>query len=296
MGGRISKQGRKPFFIIKKKKNGDGCPMCPNNTEYAYADTIRDANFSWLEGRSVSADDFYPVTRHVEGVDHVCILMHDIYKYILRGNTKTPLTSSFKRCLHIGSGHYIWLIEMANENSEIQFEGFDLAPKPEIINMPKNATFTHGNIFDGGLPYPDEYFDYVNVRSFLTWLPSDKISFVIKEIRRVLKRGGRVEILETDIFVKNGTLYYEENLGKIWKELCNFRGYDATNIIRLDRLLLEKGFSGIKMSKLSIPLGYGGDVGDLYAEVFITATMTIASVMMEKLNMTKDEIQEYLQS
>lgn len=241
-----------------------------------------------------SADHFYPIDRQVEGADRLAILMHDIYKYMLKGNSKTPLTS-IKRCLHIGSCHSIWLIEMANDNEGIQFEGFDM--KTVNINMnslPTNLTFTHGNIFENGLPYPNDYFDYVNVRSLLSWLPSDKISFVVEEIRRVTIPGGKIEMLETDVIIKNASDHYEEKLGMIWRDLCGYRGYDPNNVIGLDRFL-ERDFFGIKMSKLSIPIGWGGKVGELYAEAFICAVTTIASIMEEKLNMTDDDIQKYLQ-
>ncbi|RGB41281.1 hypothetical protein C1646_321352 [Rhizophagus diaphanus] len=288
MGNTFS--GRKPFKI-KKKKSVDGCSKSNN---YIYVDTIRDANFSWLEGRRVSADDFYPIARQVEGTDRIGILMHDIYKYMLKGNTKTPLTS-IKRCLHIGSGHNIWLTEMANDNKGIQFEGFDIKTgNIDMNSLPANLTFTHGNIFENGLPYPDNFFDYVNVRSLLGWLPSDKISFVIEEIRRITIPGGKIEILETDVFIKNATKHYEEKLGKIWRDLCACKGYDPNNVIGLDKFL-ERDFFGIKKLKLSIPIGpFGGKVGESYAEAFICAVTTIASVMEEKLNMTNDEIQQYL--
>jgi len=292
MGSIISKQRPRPFFKIRRRGNNPGSAV-----EYVYVETIKDANFSWLEGRRVSADDFYPVERHVEDTDRVAILMHDLHKYILRGNTRIPLTSEMKRCLYIGSGHYIWLLEMADDHKKIQFEGFDVTPAEGDLKgpLPLNANFVHGNIFNGGLPYPDEYFDYINVRSFLTWLPSEKITFVIKECCRATKRGGWIEILESDIFVKNPTPYYEDNLGKIWKDLCKYQCYDPNNIINLNKYL-ERGFSDVRTSKLSIPIGkYGGKVGQLYAEIFIGATTAIAAVMMEKLNMTNDEIQSYLQ-
>ncbi|CAB4394855.1 unnamed protein product [Rhizophagus irregularis] len=291
MGNTFS--GRKPFKI-KRKKSVDECSECPNSIRFIYVDTIKDANFSWLEGRRVSADDFFPIARQVEGTDRIGILMHDIYKYMLKGNTKTPLTS-IKRCLHIGSGHNIWLIEMANDNREIQFEGFDIKTgNIDMNSLPENLTFTHGNIFENGLPYPDNYFDYVNVRSLLGWLPRDKISFVIEEIRRVTIPGGKLEMLETDVIIKNATEHYEEKLGKIWRDLCACKGYDPNNVIELDKFL-ERDFFGITNSKLSIPIGgFGGKVGELYAEAFICAVTTIASVMEEKLNMTDKAIKEYL--
>ncbi|RIA98481.1 hypothetical protein C1645_749988 [Glomus cerebriforme] len=295
MGNKFSK--KRPFFIRRRRDDSDISNT--EITEIDYVDTIWDANFSWLEGRRVS-DEFYLIERYCAEADRLAYWMHIIFKYILRGNSRIPLNSNMKKCLHIGTGHYIWLIEMAEDHDGIQFDGFDLTFSSEseelTTPLPQNARFVRGSIFEGGLPYPDNYFDYVNVRSLLTWLPDDKISYVIDEVRRVTKRGCFVEILELDLFIKNGTPYYEDNLGKIWKDICSFKGYDPSRIINMDKFFDSSHFASVNLSKLSIPIGkYGGKVGELHAEQFVNGTNAVAAIIKDKLNMSYEEIQIYLQ-
>jgi len=303
MGNKITR----PRILKRRPLNNNpnnGHPNSPVeevNCNKSY-DTIYDANFSWLDGRRVSDelnDAIYLFGRYSEETESLTHLMHVIFKYILRGNSRINITPEIKSCLHIGSGHYVWLVEMANNHKDTIFDGFDItvtAENSSKIYLPPNVNLRNGNIFSGGLPYPDETFDYVNVRSFLSWLPGDKIPFVLSEIKRVTKKGGWIELLEMDPFIKNATPYYEEHLGKIWKELCRHQGYNPSNIINLDKLLNRHEFSEINSSKISIPIGrYGGRVGDLYAKQFIDGSNAVASIITNNLGFTDEEIQTYLQ-
>lgn len=301
MGNKITKPR-----ILRRRQNSNpnnhpNFPVEENRENTINEETIYDADFSWLNDRRVSDelnDAIYFIGRYTEETESITHLMHVIFKYILKGNNRIPITPEIKSCLHIGAGHYVWLIEMANQHRETLFEGFDItvATENNSTPLPSNVNLCNGNIFSGGLPYPDEMFDYVNVRSFLSWLPGDKIPFVLNEIKRVTKKGGWIELLEMDPFIKNGTSYYEENLGRIWKEICRHQGYNPSTIINLDKLFSRKEFSDIKNSKISIPIGkYGGKVGELYAKQFINGSNAVASVIMNNLDMTNEEIQSYLQ-
>lgn len=52
-----------------------------------------------------------------------------------------------------------------------------------------------------GIPYPNESFDLVWNQHFLEHIPRRKLSFVLREIHRVLESGGMVEIIVPDFRV-----------------------------------------------------------------------------------------------
>ncbi|CAI2162877.1 6532_t:CDS:10 [Funneliformis geosporum] len=265
MGNFNSNNGlRFPVFKVRKgsKNNND---LVPNEIDFN-----EEANFTWLRDRRVLDETIYLLERYSEESNNIALLLHQIYKYILRGNTRTPMTPGMQNCLHLGMGHFIWLVEMANEHQGVQFEGFDISINPnELTELPPNVNLRSGDLLRR-LPYPNASFDYVNVRCLLTVLPSEQIPFALSEIIRVSRTNARIEFLEMDIFIKNTGPYYENCLGKIWRQIW----------------LLD-----VNCSKLSIPIGkYGERVGDMYAKHFIYSSTAIAA----HLEMSHDKMQDYL--
>lgn len=114
---------------------------------------------------------------------------------------ETPPT----RVLDLGCGMGTWIIDAAKEWPECEFVGFDLVnvqiplnPKlldPSIISR---ITWKHGNFLTTKLPFDEDDFDFVHVRSITRGVPETKWDVLFEEINRVLEPGGVVEVIEED--------------------------------------------------------------------------------------------------
>lgn len=62
---------------------------------------------------------------------------------------------------------------------------------------PKNTHFLQHDFFQG-LPYPDNSFEFVRMRSMLAFITQDQLLFLLSEIQRVLKPLGYIELLDVE--------------------------------------------------------------------------------------------------
>lgn len=62
--------------------------------------------------------------------------------------------------------------------------------------MQKNLLFQRVDIMTTPLPYEDDTFDFVFIRSMLDTLPDEGWDSVLQEIVRVMKRGAYLECIE----------------------------------------------------------------------------------------------------
>ncbi|CAG8503698.1 1544_t:CDS:2 [Paraglomus brasilianum] len=97
--------------------------------------------------------------------------------------------------LDVGCGAGAWIMNMALEYSASVFVGIDVVPVfPE--DHPPNSIFLKCNILNG-LPFPDNTFDFVRQRYLLYTIDwqawKEK---VVKELIRVTKPGGYIEIMD----------------------------------------------------------------------------------------------------
>jgi ubiquinone/menaquinone biosynthesis C-methylase UbiE len=90
---------------------------------------------------------------------------------------------------------------MAVNYPEHNFTGIDLSDMFPTTIRPENAKFELMNVL-GGLPFDDNTFDFVNMRFMATAFCTNEWPMIIKEIYRVLKDDGVVELMETDFPVK----------------------------------------------------------------------------------------------
>lgn len=159
--------------------------------------------------------------------------------------------------------------------------GNERLPGFEGLNIVKNdATDYIADVAIDGIPLPDESFDLVYSSHFLEHIEWYKVEFVLKEMYRVLKKGGKVEIHVPDglkiaqqlIFAEKGRINKtpdgwkrrnEENNPFLWVNGRMFYGDNLTYpswhkgvfTERYLRQLLKKiGFTNIK--KLGKPRGY----------------------------------------
>lgn len=74
-------------------------------------------------------------------------------------------TSPPPRVLDIACGNGTWVLEMATEFPESEFYGIDILANYPTTVKPANTFFCQCDILNPkGLPYPDNYFDYIHIR------------------------------------------------------------------------------------------------------------------------------------
>ncbi len=86
-----------------------------------------------------------------------------------------------------------WSFDMVTDYPHAEIIGIDMSPIQPLQVKPENFIFIQGNIFDG-LPFADDSFDFVFQRLLVGAIPKDKWPFVIRELIRVLKPGGYLEV------------------------------------------------------------------------------------------------------
>lgn len=121
----------------------------------------------------------------------------------------TPFEEGAK-VLDVGCGPGTWLMDIATEYPQVDCLGVDMCDVFPKQIRPPNVRFEVANVTDG-LPYPDNTFDFVNVRLLLIGLQSKQWPEMWKEVMRVLKPGGLAQSIEAGMLVSRDT-------SNLWRE------------------------------------------------------------------------------
>ncbi|KAI9300648.1 hypothetical protein BJ944DRAFT_272705 [Cunninghamella echinulata] len=129
---------------------------------------------------------------------------------------------------------------MALEYPEAEVRGLDMADMSPSTIRPQNVFFDLHNALEG-LPYGDNTFDLIHMRLLIAAWRKDEWAFILKEIYRVLKPGGYVQLVESDFTVsqKNSMV---ELFNKTLYTTMSERGHDPWIIQHLEDLLPGSGF------------------------------------------------------
>jgi ubiquinone/menaquinone biosynthesis C-methylase UbiE len=98
---------------------------------------------------------------------------------------------------------------MANILPNVIITGIDISEVYQTETKPTNCTFIKHNILEG-LPFQDNHFDFVFQRFLMGGLTRNNWTFVLKEIEKVTKPGGWIELVEFSFTPEN----YGPNLKK----------------------------------------------------------------------------------
>jgi ubiquinone/menaquinone biosynthesis C-methylase UbiE len=190
---------------------------------------------------------------------------HYMLRYTLRGNFAAPIQHP-RSILDVGSGTGRWAYEMAGLFPDANVVGTDItAPIQEIAEQggarPENYAFVSGNILEG-LPFRDGAFDYTHMRLLLFAIPEARWPDVTRELVRVTKPGGWIEMVETGP---------QQNGGPAMDQIVQWvaqaslrRGINLMVGPRIGEYLAAGGAVNITTRSILLPVGaYGGRVGRL---------------------------------
>ncbi|CAO3691924.1 hypothetical protein G6F70_002859 [Rhizopus microsporus] len=138
------------------------------------------------------------------------IRQHYVIKGIFEGNFLKSIEEALDfnkdiSILDVGCGSGIWIVDMIKDYPNCSYHGCDIADfTQEVINS-NQFTFSYGNVAKG-LPYPDNWFDFTHMRLLVLALREEEWPIAIRELLRVTKPGGMIQLLEIDHKLTGNTI------------------------------------------------------------------------------------------
>ena len=261
----------------------------------AWARTMNSTREQMIRGRRFLAGVPYVLPKDNQEINRLDF-QHYVLRQTLGSNTLAPLGKGTKSIADIGCGTARWCHEVAREYPHAHVYGIDLEYTP-VPNMdaPPNYTFVPANILNG-LPFTDGTFDYIHQRLLVAAIPAASWPAVIRELMRVARPGGWLELLEGGVTCPQAGPATQRLLA--WcLEATGARGLDPTLMAYLGSLLEESGLQGVKVNQIDVPLGnWGGRVGTLMAQNMQSAFTSLHPFISEHLPINPDEFTATVQS
>jgi SAM-dependent methyltransferase len=256
-----------------------GCVGKNHRTEDDSCNLINNANnkilYKYIDGRKfINVDNCeYPLPTDDEEVNRLQ-LQHYLYRYAWGRNFSSPVedllcnSDGNVSVLDVGCGPATFLLEMASDYPQVNFTGIDISPVFPLHIKPSNIRFMQMNIINNNglcqLPFNDNTFDFVYLRSMGLSFKEDQWSSLLMELCRIMKHGSWIELMEHDVqFHNEGEISTKmnESIDSLLKSLS------INPIIsqHLPQLLSNTNqLMNLKRQQLLIPCGsWGGRLGDL---------------------------------
>lgn len=227
-------------------------------------------------------------------------LQHYIFRYALKGNYAAPLPETVATILDVGSGTGIWGQEMAQRFPAARVFGLDLEP-PHSVSLaasatvaPSNYHFVQGNLLEG-LPFPDGMFDYTHQRMLVMGIPLRRWPDAVRELVRVTKPDGWVELLELGTHIHPAGPATRQLLSWTFNFLRT-RGINSSEMSNLGIMLSQCGLRSITSRPLDIPLGgWDNRLGVLLEKDIAAAFRALKQNVCQREGISAERYENYVE-
>jgi SAM-dependent methyltransferase len=234
----------------------------------------------------VRDSEHYLFPRHPGEVDRL-----DVQHYALRETLGTNHLAPIERprwILDVGCGTGQWAFEMCVHFGTAIVVGMDLVTgKP---SPPPRYRYVRGNVLPG-LPFAGDRFDLVHQRLLVSGLPLAAWPGVVRDLARVTRPGGWVELVEVPWKIERAGPA-AQRLVDLTKELTASLGLDTAGEVyrSLDEYLRQAGLVNVERREVSVPVGrWGGQVGSLMVTDFRAGATRVCEVLQAHGRLSSEE-------
>ncbi|CEJ04495.1 hypothetical protein RMCBS344292_18455 [Rhizopus microsporus] len=205
---------------------------------------------------------------------------HWVLRHIFQCNFHAPVHKQLENGIQVldsGCGPATWTLEMGDAYPNSKFIGIDVSALfPENIKPP-NVEFITGNIAKN-IPFDDNTFDYIHQRLVILGLTEKDWQNNLKELYRILKPGGYLELAEPVMDMTDTgplTKEYEAALHSalLYRNMCPNIGE------QLHDRLISTGFENVTMLNRQIPINHGGKAGELWWQDFKYVSLALRPIV-----------------
>ncbi len=187
-------------------------------------------------------------------------LQHYALREALGANYLAPARTP-ARILDVGTGTGQWAFDLCRRFPDAVAVGLDIG-RTSKPSAPESYWHVQANATDG-LPFRDGAFDFVHQRLLRPGIPAVKWPAVVRELARVTRSGGWVELVEVgDGVAPAGPA--TQTLFDLLVRLCAQFGLVVSlpRELALDGLLSGAGMEAVEIRRVDIPVGeWGGRPG-----------------------------------
>ncbi|KAG1194817.1 hypothetical protein G6F70_008715 [Rhizopus microsporus] len=180
---------------------------------------------------------------------------HWVLRHIFQCNFHAPVHKQLENGIQVldsGCGPATWTLEMGDAYPNSKFIGIDVSALfPENIKPP-NVEFITGNIAKN-IPFDDNTFDYIHQRLVILGLTEKDWQNNLKELYRILKPGGYLELAEPVM--------------------------DMTDTGPLTKEYETACFENVTMLNRQIPINHDGKAGELWWQDFKYVSLALRPIV-----------------
>ncbi|KAI8806885.1 hypothetical protein BJ742DRAFT_773658 [Cladochytrium replicatum] len=205
-------------------------------------------------------------------------ILKKVFQTNFMGISADALASGIK-VLDAAASSGTWLAEMQRDFPASQYFGLDLGfgvwPDAQLVRGAKRTTIVDCDALTT-IPFEDNTFDYVHEQANLYVTQEAELPQAFRELTRILKPGGYIDIIETNPIPPNASRgIVADFIGRLYAQMCS----GGVN------LSVATGcYTDIQVIRRNIPIGWDGDLGKHCREHMTLSQMTLMHVFAPSVN------------